>query len=235
MSCITVSNLTIGHEKHVVLKDLSFTINKGDYFCIIGANGIGKSTLVKTLLNLIPSISGTIALSDGVEFKDIGYLPQKNDSQADFPASVMEVVLSGFLNQLGLRPFYNKKEKALALNQLNKLGILDLSSKSFNELSGGQQQRVLLARALCATSEILLLDEPCASLDIDSEIELHKIISQLNYAGTTIIMITHDHDFVKENANKILEITKEGYTLYNNHEFDKYQLKRGAHCGCNHR
>lgn len=234
MSCITVENLTIGHEKHVVLKDLNFTINEGDYFCIIGANGIGKSTLVKTLLNLIPSISGTISLNDGIDFKDIGYLPQKNDSQSDFPASVMEVVLSGFLNQLGLRPFYNKKEKKLALEQLSKLGIQDLSNKSFSSLSGGQQQRVLLARALCATSKILLLDEPCASLDVESEIELHRIISKLNHDGTTIIMITHDHDFVKDNANKILEITKEGFTLYNKDEFDKYQLKRGGYCDCNH-
>lgn len=226
MKYITVQDLSIGYNNHSVLTNLNFDVEENDYFCIVGENGVGKSTLIKTLLKLIPSLNGQIIYNED-KFKYVGYLPQKQENQSDFPASVMEVVLSGFVNKLGLRPFYNKKEKEDALYNLKRLNIENLVNKSFNKLSGGQQQRVLIARALCSTDKILLLDEPYASLDIDAEKELFNIIKQLNSEGTTIIMITHNYELMKNCANKILEIKKEKTTLYNTSNFKEFYEKRG--------
>lgn len=233
MSCITVKNLSIGHNKHIVLNDLNFSIEKGDYFCVVGENGVGKSTLIKTLLKLIPSINGDISFTSDEGYKCIGYLPQKQESQSDFPSSVMEVVLSGFIHKLGLRPFYSKTEKQIAVDNLRKLKIEHLMKKSFNKLSGGQQQRVLLARAICSTDKILLLDEPCASLDINAEEELYKTIKELNDSGTTIIMITHNFDYIKKDANKIFEMTKKDCKVYNKEDFSIFYKKKGIDYECN--
>lgn len=226
MKYITVENLSIGYNGHKVIENLNFYVEENDYLCIVGENGVGKSTLIKTLLKLIPSIEGTIKYN-AEQFKYVGYLPQKQETQSDFPASVMEVVLSGFVNKLGFRPFYNKAEKEIAIENLKRLNIDHLVKKSFNQLSGGQQQRVLIARALCSTQKILLLDEPYASLDIDAEKELYNIIKQLNNEGTTIIMITHNFELMKDCSNKILEIKKDGAKIYQESEFKEFYLKRG--------
>ncbi len=201
---IICQNLSVGYNNVSLHDNINFSIPSGSYVCVIGDNGVGKSTLIKTLLGLIPPISGDIIIGNGAKKLDIGYLPQQTQVQKDFPASVYEVVLSGCLNKIGFRPFYNKKEKKLAKDMLNKLGILDLSKKSYSKLSGGQQQRVLLARALCATSEILLLDEPTAGLDIASTNEFYNIIKDLNAEGTTIIMITHNLKEAISDADYIL-------------------------------
>jgi len=207
MKQIEVKNLTIGYDKKVVAKDLCFNVEKGDYFCIIGENGAGKSTLFKTLLNLQKPLAGVINFAN--EISEIGYLPQTRDLQKDFPARVLEVVLSGCLKKSGIRPFYNKKEKILAKENIEKMGISHLSKKCFRELSGGQQQRVLLARALCATSKIILLDEPATGLDPDAEQEMYKLIKKLNSEDKiTIIMISHDVDAVRKYAKHILKMGK---------------------------
>jgi zinc transport system ATP-binding protein len=185
-------NLTIGYDKKIILSNLSFEINKGDYLCIVGENGSGKSTLMKTILGLIPSIKGEIKFCDNLTNKDIGYLPQQSVVQRDFPASCMEIVMSGFQNKSKFRPFYKKEEKNKAREILSKLGILNLENKCYRELSGGQQQRVLLSRALCSTQKMLLLDEPVASLDPLASKDLYDVIKSLNNEGITIIMISHD-------------------------------------------
>ena len=184
-------DVTLGYENKVVAKNLNFKIDQGDYLCVVGENGTGKSTLIKTLLGLIKPLNGeVIANVQGKNHKGVGYLPQQTQAQKDFPASVWEVVLSGVLNNDHRCPFYNKKDKAEAEKNMEKLNILDLKKRCYRELSGGQQQRVLLARALCATDSVLILDEPVTGLDPAASIELYETIKDLNKKeNVTIIML----------------------------------------------
>lgn len=205
MSLIDCKNLELAYDNKTVLSDLSFEINRGDYLCIVGENGSGKSTLMKALLGLIKPVSGKISFCCA-KHSEIGYLPQQTDIQRDFPASVYEVVISGTLGKRGLSPFYSKKEKDLAKKNMELLGISDLSKNSYQDLSGGQQQRVLLARAMCATTTLLLLDEPVAGLDPIVTAEMYKIIKELNEKGITIIMISHDISAATEYASHILHL-----------------------------
>ena len=206
MPQIECKNICVNYESTVAVKDVSFSVDEGDYVCIVGENGSGKSTLLKAILGLEPISSGKVILGDNIERKDIGYLPQQSILQKNFPASVMEVVLSGCLNSRGIHPFYSQKEKQLAQMNIKELGLEGIKNNSYQELSGGQRQRVLLARALCATRKILLLDEPIAGLDPKVTKEMYKIIKQINKDGITIIMISHDIRFALENANKILHM-----------------------------
>ncbi len=207
MAVLTCQNLALGYEGKKVVEDLSFSIHTGDYLCIVGENGSGKSTLLKTLLGLMPPIGGQILTGDGLNQNEIGYLPQQTVVQKDFPASVQEIVLSGCLNRVGLRPFYNSEEKRLAADNMERLHIADLARRCYRELSGGQQQRVLLARALCATRKLLLLDEPVAGLDPKAAAELYRLIEKLNAEdGITVIMISHDITSCLVFASHILHI-----------------------------
>lgn len=218
MAYLTVKNLSVGYENRVVAENIDFVVNQGDYLCIVGENGSGKSTLMKTLLGLKSPTSGEIIFGDGLKRNEIGYLPQQTAAQRDFPASVYEVVLSGCVGKNGWKPFYSGADRALAKDNIEKMGISDLANKCYRELSGGQQQRVLLARALCATKRILLLDEPVAGLDPRVTVEMYHTIAQLNADGVTIIMISHDIAAVKY-ASQVLHIghrplffgTKEDY------------------------
>lgn len=206
MAQISCENLAVGYEGHKVAEGISMEINAGDYLCIVGENGSGKSTLMKTLLSLQNPLEGKITFGDGVSAKEIGYLPQQTDVQRDFPASVWEVVLSGCQNKAGLRPFYTKAEKERARNAISKMALEDLIHRCYRELSGGQQQRVLLARALCATEKILLLDEPVAGLDPKVTAEMYQTIYDLNKTGTTIIMISHNLTDALPFATKVLHV-----------------------------
>ncbi len=206
MSIILAKNLSVGYEKQVVLSDLNFSIEPGDYFCIVGENGSGKTTLMKTLLGLQAPLAGTIEFKDGLSKNQIGYLPQQSENQRDFPASVYEIVLSGCQSGLGKGFFYNKQQKQLVNENLEKMGIANLKNRCYRELSGGQQQRVLLARALCATKKVLLLDEPVTGLDSKTTEELYQLIQRLNSEGMTIIMISHDMENVKKYATNILDV-----------------------------
>ncbi|MDO5559927.1 MAG: ABC transporter ATP-binding protein [Oscillospiraceae bacterium] len=200
-------NLTLGYDGRTIVSDLNFTVSAGDYLCIIGENGSGKSTLIKTMLKLRTPQSGSITLSDGLNANEIGYLPQQTVVQRDFPASVSEIVLSGCLNRCGMRPFYNKQEKQLVARNMEKLGITDLSKRCYRELSGGQQQRVLLARALCATRKMLLLDEPVAGLDPKVTVEMYELISMLNKKDAiTVIMVSHDLGAAMKYASHVLHV-----------------------------
>lgn len=210
MALLKCENLTLGYDGVEILSGLSFEIEKGDYLCIVGENGSGKTTLMKTILGLRAPREGSVTFGEGLKKTDVGYLPQQSDFQRDFPASVREIVLSGCQNRMGLRPFYGKKEKALALENIEKMRLSDLKARSYRELSGGQQQRVLLARALCAAREILLLDEPVAGLDPRVTEEMYSIIDELNKRDKmTIIMISHDIRAALRYSNKILHIGSE--------------------------
>ncbi|MCI5584999.1 MAG: metal ABC transporter ATP-binding protein [Lachnospiraceae bacterium] len=206
MSLLTVQNLSLGYDSHTIVENLNFSVNAGDYLCIIGENGSGKTTLMKTLLHLQEPISGQILTGDGLKSNEIGYLPQQTVVQKDFPASVREIVLSGCQARCGLRPFYNKAEKQLAAKNMERMGITSLANRCYRDLSGGQQQRVLLARGLCATRKVLLLDEPVSGLDPKATAGMYSLISELNHEGITIIMISHDILAAVRYASHILHI-----------------------------
>lgn len=201
---IRCTDLTLGYEDGIVAEEINFTVNRGDYLCILGENGSGKSTLIKALLGLRAPVSGEIVRSSELG-KEIGYLPQQTVVQKDFPASVREIVRSGCLAKMGLRPFYSRAEKKLAEKNMQQLGIDHLAKHCYRDLSGGQQQRVLLARALCATRHILLLDEPVTGLDPKAQADLYELIASLNSEGITIIMVSHDVSAIKY-ASHILHI-----------------------------
>ncbi len=208
MPLLTIKDLSLGYESNKIIDNLNFSVNEGDYLSIVGENGSGKTTLMKTILGLQKPLGGEIIASNGLKTNQIGYLPQQIQIQRDFPASVKEIVLSGCQNQMGLRPFYGKKEKELALCNMAQLDILELKDRCYRDLSGGQQQRVLLARALCATQKLLLLDEPVAGLDPNATLEMYNTIAALNQKGITIIMISHDINSALFYSTHILHIGK---------------------------
>ena len=199
MAIIKCENASFSYDGQTVLEGVDFSLNAGDYLCIVGENGSGKSTLIKGLLSLKAPSGGRIVLGDGLSNSEIGYLPQQTEMQRDFPASVWEVVLSGCLNSLGGRARYNAQDKARAALNIERMGIEDIRGKSYQELSGGQQQRVLLARALCATKKLLLLDEPVTGLDPVAAGEMYNLIKLVNLCdGISVIMVSHDiHEAVR--------------------------------------
>lgn len=206
MALLTVRNLSLRYESRVIAERLDFSVNAGDYLCIVGENGSGKTTLMKTLLHLQEPSSGEILFGDGLKNNEIGYLPQQTAVQRDFPASVKEIVLSGCQARCGYRPFFGKEEKRLAKENLRRMGLEALSGRCYRELSGGQQQRVLLARALCATRKLLLLDEPVSGLDPKVTEEMYGLIESLNREGLTVIMISHDMAAAVRYATHILHM-----------------------------
>ena len=221
MNLIELKNLTLGYDNHIVLKSINMSIDDGDFICVVGPNGSGKSTLIKGILGLIKPISGKV-IYNNLKQNFIGYMPQETLVDKNFPASVYEIVLSGTLNRLGLRSFYTKREKTIALNNLKLLGIENLKNKNFCDLSGGQRQKVLLARSLCATSKLLILDEPSNNLDSKSKKELYKTIIDLNKNhGITVIMITHDLDHDNLIGNKILSLREDDVFFGTTEEFVK--------------
>ena len=203
---LTCDDVSLGYEGRAVTEHLTFHVNAGDYLCIVGENGAGKSTLIKALLGLKAPMSGTIATGDGLKHNEIGYLPQQTLVQRDFPASVREIVQSGCLNKIGKKPFYGKEARLMAQAQIERMGIAHLANRCYRELSGGQQQRVLLARALCATQKLLLLDEPVSGLDPVVTEEMYSLIASLNREGITVIMISHDIAAAARYATHILHI-----------------------------
>ena len=206
MALMTCRDLSLGYDGDVLVRDLNFEVNAGDYLCIVGENGAGKSTLMRTILGLQPPLSGSITFGEGLRRQDLGWLPQQTPVQRDFPAAVGEIVLSGCQARKGFHPFYTREDKARAQDAMARMDIADLASRCYRELSGGQQQRVLLARALCAADRLLLLDEPVAGLDPMATQELYNLISELNRAGMTILMISHDMNAALRYASHILHV-----------------------------
>ena len=209
MILLKFENVTLGYGNNTVIENFSMELSAGDYLCVVGENGSGKSTFLKGLLGLKPPTKGKISLVN-LKQREIGYLPQKTDIQKDFPASVNEVVLSGCLNDCGFWSFYGKKQKNMAIESMELLGIRDLKNRSFKEISGGQQQRVLLARALCATKKILILDEPCTGLDPVVSKKFYKIIKNINInKNIAIVMVSHDVQPAMSDANIIIHMRRE--------------------------
>lgn len=207
MTQLTCQNLAVGYEGRAVLENLNFSVCPGDYLCIVGENGSGKSTLMKTILGLQPPVRGKVLTGDGLRKNEIGYLPQQTPVQRDFPASVREIVLSGCQGRCGGRPFYSKGEKQLAQTAMERMQVAALTKRCYRTLSGGQQQRVLLARALCAAQNMLLLDEPVSGLDPKVTGEMYGLIQRLNREdGVTILMISHDITATLTYASHILHL-----------------------------
>ncbi len=217
-------DIAIGYEGEAVLPPFSFAVRKGDYICIVGENGSGKSTFVKTLLSLIRPVKGEISYN-GLRSSEIGYLPQQSAIERDFPSSVEEVVLSGSLNRKRSLFGYRKEERERALAELTRLGLADKIRASYQELSGGQQRRVLLARALMATESLILLDEPVAGLDSRSSSELYAIVNELNARGITVIMVTHDIHPALNDATTIFHFSHSSF--YQGKKDDYFQTEMG--------
>lgn len=206
MALLTVRDLSLGYDGQTIVEGLNFTVNEGDYLCIVGENGSGKTTLMKTLLGLRKPLGGEIRIGEGLMRNEIGWLPQQTLVQRDFPASVREIVLSGCQARSTMRFFYGREEKKLAEENMERMGIAELADRCYRELSGGQQQRVLLARALCAAEKVLLLDEPVSGLDPKVTGEMYDLIEDLNRDGVTVIMISHDLQAALKYASHILHI-----------------------------
>ena len=204
MAQIECQNVSLGYGGRTICEDLNFSVNGGDYLCIVGNNGSGKSTLMKALLRLKSADRGAIFFGDGVCAHDMGYLPQQRDGSRDFPATVREVVLSGCVGEQSFRFFPSLAARRAANENMKRLGVEHLAKRPFFALSGGQQQRVLLARALCAAARMLLLDEPVAGLDPKGTEELYETVERLNQEGITVIMITHDLSAVARYATSVL-------------------------------
>lgn len=208
MALISCEKAAFGYDGETVLSDIDFSLNGGEYMCILGENGAGKSTLIKGILKLKNPISGAIRMGDGLKACEIGYLPQQTDVQKNFPASVYEVVLSGRINSMGIRPFYNAEDRQDAHEKIELMGMKDCEKKSYRELSGGQKQRVLLARALCASKKLILLDEPAAGLDPVAVNDLYELIRHINEdMDMTVIMVSHDVRAAVKYASHILHLS----------------------------
>lgn len=209
MALIQCEHVALGYGKQVLVQGLDLEVTRGDYLCIVGDNGVGKSTFLRTLLGLQPLLAGQITLGEGLTQKDLGYLPQQTQVQRDFPATVEEIVSSGFGSAMGWRPFLSRGERNRMEENLQRMGIAHLAKRSYRTLSGGQQQRVRLARALCAADTLLLLDEPVAGLDPEGTAEMYALIDQLNREGMTIVMVSHDLTGVQAHATHVLRMGRE--------------------------
>ncbi|HJB01473.1 MAG TPA: metal ABC transporter ATP-binding protein [Candidatus Mediterraneibacter merdavium] len=235
MALIRCENVSIGYEGQTVVRELDFSINVGDYLCIVGENGSGKSTLVKSLLGLKNVEKGRIIYGDGLKKNEIGYLPQQTDVQRDFPASVYEVVLSGRLNSRGFKPFYTAADKSMAAEKLELLGISDLAGMCFRDLSGGQKQRVLLARALCATKTMLLLDEPVTGLDPIVTAEFYQLIRRINHdEKIAVVMVSHDIESAVEDASHILHLQEKMLFFGSAEEYRESRVGKSFLSGAEH-
>ena len=227
MALIRCENVSIGYEGQIVVKDLNFQIASGDYLCIVGENGSVYSTLVKSLVRFKSVEKGQIIFGDGLRQTEIGYLPQQTDVQKDFPASVYEVVVSGRLNSRGIRPFYTSADKKTAFEKMKMLGIEDLSGQCFRDLSGGQKQRALLARALCATKTLLLLDEPVTGLDPIVTAEFYELIQRINKeSGIAVVMVSHDIESAVKYATHILHLQEKVLFFGTAEDYQKSRVGR---------
>lgn len=227
MAILTCEDVSMGYDGEVMLGGVNFSLQGGEYLCIIGENGAGKSTLMKGLLQLKKPLSGSIRMGDGLSRNEIGYLPQQTNVQKDFPASVFEIVLSGRLNQLGWKPFFTRRDKEIAMERMELMGIRSFKNRCYQELSGGQQQRVLLARALCATRKLLLLDEPVAGLDPVVTAELYELIARINKEyQITVIMVSHDLSAALAYGSHILHLSNRQLFFGRVEEYRKNEVGR---------
>ncbi len=219
MNLIDVKNLKLGYDGKTIVDNVSFSLSAGDYVCVVGENGSGKTTLIKGLLGLVKKYDGDIIYSSELSKSHMGYLSQTPQYTKDFPASVREVVMSGFLNKSFFGFIYSKEHKSEANSIMKKVGVESLSKESFNSLSGGQQQRVLLARALCATKKLLLLDEPTSALDPVVTADFYSLVGTLSREGVAVLMVSHDVNSAVKVASHILHLGSDSYFFGTTHEY----------------
>ncbi len=219
MALLKATNLKLGYTGKVVLENLNFTVNTGDYLCVVGENGSGKTTLIKGILGLLQPFGGQVEYSEGLSRNHIGYLSQQQKLSKDFPASVSEIVMSGFLNNRLVAFSYSKQEREEAREIMLRVGVESFRKKVFSELSGGQQQRVLLARALCAAKKLILLDEPTSALDPLATAEFYSVVKALNEDGMAVIMVSHDITSAVRNASHILHLGSDSFFFGTTHEY----------------
>lgn len=203
---ILCENVSVQYDRHLAVQNATFSVEPGDFLCIVGENGSGKSTLLKAMLGLLPLSGGQILFPDSRSRRGIGYVPQQSNIQKNFPATVWEIVLSGCLPRRKWRPFYTAADKQRAQDALSRVDMLSLKNISYQHLSSGQQQRVLLARALCATDWLLCLDEPTTALDAQSTAELYALLANLCQNGLSIVMVSHDIPATLSQAKHILHM-----------------------------
>lgn len=206
MELIKAENIVLSYDGNVVIDGLSFSVRSGDYVAVVGENGSGKSTLMKAITGEIRPVSGNLVLCDEIKKYGVGYLPQQSAIQRDFPASVYEVVLSGNIRRNSFGFSWSGDSKDRADEFIHLLGICRLKSRSFQELSGGQKQRVLLARAMCASDRLLLLDEPVTGLDESAAEDMYAAIRLANERGTAVIMVSHDLKRANAECSRILHL-----------------------------
>ncbi len=202
MEILSASHVSINYGAVVAVDDATFGVNEGDYFCIAGSNGSGKSTLLKGIIGLAPIKNGHLHVN--LPKEQISYLSQTNRADRDFPATVWEIILSGTQKSGKKIPFYTKDDKQRAEESMIKLGMEKFKNTRIGNLSGGQQQRALLARALCKSPKLLLLDEPFAGLDSAISEELYELYKNLNKNGVTIIMASHDYQAIGNFASRVM-------------------------------
>jgi zinc transport system ATP-binding protein len=223
---IDCQNLSFGYDGHIVVCGLNFSVQAGDFLLIAGENGSGKSTLVKGLMRLIPPMEGKLNFSPDFKQSQTGFLSQQTAAKQDFPAGVMEIVLSGNLGKKGFWPLYTHSEKRTAEEKLRLLEIEDLKNQCFRELSGGQQRRVLLARSLCAAEKLLVLDEPFAGLDPLISAQLDRLLEKINReTGMTIIMVSHEIE-AADRATKVLHLQKQQLFFGSMEDYKKSETGR---------
>lgn len=223
MELIEIKKLYFNYpDKPDTLKNINLKIRQGEFTCIVGENGSGKSTLIKCIVGLNSNYKGEIHIKEKV-----GYLPQKTDIQSNFPASIEEVVLSGTISNDIKKIWYSKEDKEKANEVMENLELFDIRKKCFRDLSGGQQQRVLIARALCSTKNVIILDEPTNGLDPTIAKQIYKMLHKLNKdKKITVIMVSHDIDRAIKFCNRIVEI-KNGQISFDG-EPSNYDVEGGT-------
>jgi zinc transport system ATP-binding protein len=210
MNVIEIKDLSFAYEKQIVLENINLTVEEKDFLAIIGPNGGGKSTLLKLILGINTSKKGSIHVLNKPpkkSLRQIGYVPQNTNVNTDFPIKVIEVVMMGHVD--GKRPLfgYGKDEVRCAMGALEQVGMVNFAQTKIGSLSGGQRQRVMIARALCAHPQILILDEPTSSIDITGQREIYELLKQLN-EHITVIVVSHDISVILEYANKAAHVNK---------------------------
>lgn len=206
MAILSVQNLCASYEGRRVLTDISFEVNRGDYLCIVGESGVGKSTLMRCLMGMTKPDAGSVAYGEGVRPSLIGYLPQQGDYRPDFPSSVKEIVRSGLIGRKRAFIWFGAGEKEKVRKAMEQLGIWDLRDRRYCDLSGGQKQRALLARTLVATDSLMALDEPATGLDAVATSELFETVRQIHESGVTVVMSANDAKVALLYATHILQL-----------------------------
>ncbi|CAA6804251.1 MAG: Zinc ABC transporter, ATP-binding protein ZnuC [uncultured Sulfurovum sp.] len=210
MSIIEIKNLSFSYDKQVILEKINLSVQENDFLAIIGPNGGGKSTLLKLILGINSVKDGSIHIFGELPKKNlahVGYVPQNTNVNTEFPIKVIEVVLMGHIGTK--RPLfgYANEEKLCAMGALAQVGMEDFANEKIGSLSGGQRQRVMIARALCAHPKILILDEPTASIDVEGQKQIYKLLETLN-SYITIIVVSHDVSVIMQYANTVVHINK---------------------------